>query len=155
MSEAIRAVPDASDVPGQDLVAQARRRLDDLRAQRVIAELTTPTEELATVELQVSDELSLQAAIKEHGKLGQRVHAIYTPLGIVIVKRPTRAAYREYQASDNRYEGQDVLVHACLVHPDHTRYERIVDEYPAIQSQLAGAIALLAGIQLEITASKS
>lgn len=145
---------DVTDTPA-DPVKEARRRLDDLRAQRVIAELSTPAEELAEVELQITDEQALQSAIKEHGKLGQRVHAIYTPLGAVIVKRPSRAAYREYQAAEDRFEGQDVLVHACLVYPDHARYERIVNEYPAIQGQLAGAIALLAGIALEVTASKS
>ena len=147
--------PDALTAMAADPVKEARRRLDDLRAQRVIAELSTPAEDLAAVELELSDEQALQRAIKEHGKLGLRVHAIYTPLGAVIVKRPTRAAYREYQSADDRYEGQDVLVHACLVYPDHARYEKIVDDYPAIQSQLAGAVALLAGIQLETTASKS
>lgn len=137
-----------------DPVKEARRQLDELRAQRTIAELKSPQAELAEAKLALTDEQELQKAIKEHGKLGDRVHAIYTPLGAVIVKRPTRAAYREYQAADDRFEGQDVLVHACLVHPDHAGYEKIVDEYPAIQGQLAGAIALLAGIQLETTATK-
>lgn len=138
-----------------DPVKEAQRRLDDLRAQRVIADLETPSEELADLELRLAGEAALQQAIKEHGKLGQRVHAVHTPLGDVIVKRPSRTVYREYQASEDRFEGQDVLVHACLVYPDAAAYERIVNDYPAIQGLLAGAIALLAGIQLETTASKS
>lgn len=152
MSVVAAATPNTPE--SVDPIKEARRKLDDLRAQRTIAELSTPQEDLAAVELELANELALQSAIKAHGKLGQRVHAIYPPLGIVIVKSPSRAAYREYQGADNKLEGQDVLVHACLVHPDHAAYERIVDAYPAIQGQLAGAIALLAGIQLETTASK-
>lgn len=148
----VRAVHNGSSAP--DPVKEAQRKLDDLRAQRVIAELPQPAEELAELELRIVGETELQKAIKEHGKLGQRVHAIRTPLGDIIVKRPTRAAYREYQSSEDRFEGQDVLVHACLVYPDHAAYERIVDQYPAVQGILAGAIALLAGHAMEVAASK-
>lgn len=156
-SEAVAVIEQARPANGSaplDPVKEAQRKLDDLRAQRVIAELPKPSEELAELELRIVGEVELQKAVKEHGKLGQRVHAVRTPLGDVIVKRPTRAAYREYQTSENKFEGQDVLVHACLVYPDHETYERIVDEYPAVQGILAGAIALLAGHAMEVAASK-
>lgn len=148
------AVDETQAAMPADPAKEARRMLDELRAQRTIAELGTPEDEIADAKRELADEQALQKAIKEHGKVGMRIHGIYTPLGIVIVKRPSRAAYREYQTSDDRFEAQDVLVHACLVHPDHAGYERILDEYPAIQGQLAGAIALLAGHHLATTATK-
>lgn len=146
--------PAVDEQPGP--VALARKRLDDLRADRLIADVQSKiAEELGDVEREIADELALQMAIKAHGKIMRDIQAVYTPLGVVIVRRPRRALYREYQVAEDKLAGQDVLIHGCLVHPDAGTYNTITDEYPAVPEVLAGGIALLAGHGFNVAAAKS
>lgn len=135
------------------MTSDLQKKLDDLRAQRLIDEVADENPD-AKLQQQIDDEIALQAAAKQHGKVGRGVHAVYTPIGAVIVRKPTRLQYRDFQANENRSEAVDVLVHACLVHPDHKTYESIISEFPGIEMSLSGAISLLAGVSFENSAGK-
>lgn len=92
----------------------------------------------------------IQAAEDEHGEI--RVHN--TPLGAVVVKKPHHLVFQKFSrkaASSKGMKDQDIwaLVRSCVVYPDITKVEDIVEEYPGVTAILATKIIELGNGEAE------
>jgi len=136
-----------------------RAELETVRAERLVDEAKSAPSAIAALQQEIEDEKALRDACRKYGRIGVGVHAIYTEIGIVIVRRPTLAEFRMYQTTEGtaetKLEAMDSLVQSCIVHPGLVEFRKIEAAYPMIVSQLAGACSLLAGAALAITSKKS
>lgn len=90
-------------------------------------------------------EAELDALKAKHGR---QLQLITTPEGEVVVRAPDRATWRMFKSmvsDDSKRElAAERLLHACLVHPDKVTLERMLDDAPALEDVLAGAVLELA-----------
>lgn len=156
-NEDLSSADSVAEVLSDDDLQELRTRLEAARKAREQTNAALVPNKRAELTRDLRDEEALHAAIKQHGAIGKRIHAVYTDDGIVIVKAPKLSDFRLFQAAppESRAEAMDTFVHSCLVYPTPLEYSRIEEKYPMIMSQLAGAASLLAGAELKHTASKS
>lgn len=138
-------------------LAQLRAQRTELRASRenrnAVAELQAQVEQ---EELALRNEQALAEAEEQHGPLGDKIAAVYTRMGVVIVKRPVSMVFKRFQeAGKTKHEDFDRLVRPCLVYPTKAEFDRIVEEQPATLIRCADAVAVLAGVQTDDNAGKS
>lgn len=111
-----------------------RFEADDL--QREIEREQRAAEEVAKLE-------EIEA---EHGRHGDRIWAVQTDFGMIVVKRPTPAKYQAFvDKGKTSQAAQESLVRDFLVYPDKARFNQLVKEIPAIISRCADALIYLAG----------
>jgi len=92
----------------------------------------------------------IQAVEDEYGEI--RVHN--TPLGAVVVRKPHHLVFQKFSrnaASSKGMKDQDIwaLVRSCVVYPDITKVEDIVEEYPGVTAILATKIIELGNGEAE------
>lgn len=148
---------DTSDSP-EDLerlaAAKAERsRIASARLEREKAR--SVSEQLAAEERGLKDDQAIEKAECEHGPLGQKIRAVKSGLGVVIVKRPHHVTYRRFQDA-GKVNTQELfkLVTPSLVHPDLATFERYCEEEPALLLRVGNNIAALAGVKTEEAAGK-
>jgi hypothetical protein len=129
-------------------------QLEDLEAQLLALQTETPEQEETRKRREVADKQALIKAIKEVGPVGKKIHGVYTPDGIVIVRKPAAAVWRTAHALPTAHERNDQVVYACLVHPSADQYRQLEQEYPQLPANLYAACSLLAGLMQESTAAK-
>jgi len=129
-------------------VRTKRAALADARA-RAQAEREVH-ETLEREERALGDAEALAAAEAKYGPEGQRIRAVETPMGVIIVRRAGQASFRRFMDSPKAsVDEAERLVRPCIVHPSRAEFEAIMDEYPALWIRLAGAVSKLAGHRAE------
>jgi hypothetical protein len=112
--------------------------------------------EVEAEERGVSDARAVASAEEEHGAQGVQIAAITTRLGVVIVKRPTASLFRRFQDQGKTdHAALDKLVRPCLVHPDKSAFDALLDELPATLVLLADAVVELAGARAREVSGKA
>jgi len=137
-------IPTADDSTARKLaeVRAKRAAIDDARARAEVERETSDA--LEREERALADAEALAAAEAQYGR--NKIRAVETPLGSIILKRSGNAAYRRFMdASKATTDEAERLVKPCVVYPSRAEFERILDEYPALWVRLAGALTKLAG----------
>lgn len=139
----------ASDTAAEDDDLQRRLRVANERKSRFdeARQAASLARRVAEAEREASDLEILEGLIEKHGELGDRLEALHTSEGMVVVKRPNSLHFRRFQELGNaKLADVEKLVRASLVHPDATRFDAIVDALPATLIQAADLVAKLAGV---------
>jgi hypothetical protein len=138
---------DAVDTGAEDLQQRLRRaeerkaKFDEARQSAALARRVAEAEREAA-DLEVLEEL-----ISKHGEIGDRIEALHTSEGMVVVKRPNSLHFRRFQElSSAKLADVEKLVRASLVHPDPVKFDAIVESLPATLIQAADMVAKLAGV---------
>jgi hypothetical protein len=148
----------------QDARALLEQRIQKARAERARLEAEAHDRaELARLEAEAEREeraprelAALEAAEREHGPRGRKIQVVETDLGIVIVKRPHSALFRRFSDKGSMKTADlDQLVRPCVVYPDSSTLDRILDELPATLLRLANSVSELAGFRAEEVQGKS
>lgn len=136
------ATPEDEDLQRRLRVANERKaRFEEARQSSALAR------KVAEAEREAADLEVLEGLIEKHGELGDRLEALHTSEGMVVVKRPNSLHFRRFQELGNaKLADVEKLVRASLVHPDATRFDAIVDALPATLIQAADLVAKLAGV---------
>jgi hypothetical protein len=132
------------------------QRLAAIKAERAsLAKAREARESAAAVLAEVEREaMALEAdkamAEAEEKYGASKIAAVHTDLGVVIVKRPHAALFKRFQDSgEATYLEFEKLVRPCVVYPDTTKLDRILDELPATMARLGSAVAILAGVRMK------
>jgi adenylate kinase len=135
------------------LRAEAKALVD---AREVKAAAAADDRELAQAEQDLADEQALTDAIAKYGALGDKIQAVKTDAGLVIVKKPNHVAFRRFQDDTTKSMASvEVLVRPCVVYPTGARLDQMLEDRPAILSPgLSDAVCLLAGIETKRLAGK-
>lgn len=138
----------------EERLKAAKAAREALRVEREAkAEAARLEREADAEERALADETALDAAEREHGE--GRVAGVETAMGLVIVKRPHSALYRRFvDAQKATVTEFEKLVLPNVVYPSKERVESILEEQPAVLSELASAVCRLAGAKLEIQSGK-
>jgi alpha-ketoglutarate-dependent taurine dioxygenase len=144
-TEEVRAsesTPEDDDLQRRLRVANERKaRFEEARQSSALAR------KVAEAEREAADLEVLEGLIEKHGELGDRIEALHTSEGMVVVKRPNSLHFRRFQELGNaKLADVEKLVRASLVYPDATRFDAIVDALPATLIQAADLVAKLAGV---------
>lgn len=89
------------------------------------------------------DELKAQ-----HGDVVELSHAGRS----IIVKRPSRAVWRKFQAKARgpgplaQHDALEGLVRDCLVHPDPAGFDAMLEALPGLVATFGGELVELAGV---------
>jgi len=133
----------------------------DLEIEKLDAEILkltidTPEETEAKKRQAIKDKKALLDAIQKHGKIGEKIHSCDTGKGIVIVKKPSLATWREAQNSIDLEPSKkhDKVVFGSLVYPSADEYKQLEMEFPQLPSNLYALCSFLAGFGQETTLSK-
>ena len=138
-------------------------RLEQIRAERAQLarererrEEETDAQELLEMEERgLADDRAIAAAVEQHGPLGKKIAAVYTDLGIIILKRPHHVMWKRFQDTGLvTTEELEKLVRPCLVHPDRFTFERYCEEQAAILGRCANQVSALAGFRLKEVGAK-
>ena len=136
------------DLAVEDPKEALNRRIREARAKTsAFEEQATEREQLRELERRARFEENkardlpyIQAAEDEH----VNVRVVNTPLGAIVVKRPHHLAFQRFMkkaSSSKGFDDNDVwnLVKKCVVYPDVTRVDEIVEEYPGVTVRLGNA----------------
>lgn len=82
----------------------------------------------------------------EHGALGDGIGKVDTPMGMIVVKRPSQVVYKRLQSSKATPEDLERFARACLVYPTREQFNTIISEYPHMTTAAADEAAHLAGL---------
>lgn len=89
---------------------------------------------------------AIDAAEQAHGKQNTHIMVHDYGAGVVIVKRPHKAAWDKFADLDKPTQTDAIeLVKKCLVHPSKGDFDQLVSELPALPNMLAQKVMLLAG----------
>ena len=108
-----------------------QKELDTAREQRELEERVRHKENAAR------DLPHIREAEEKHGD----IRAINTPLGAIVLRKPNHLAFQKFTRwvnSGHQIDDDAIwrLVKPCIVYPDITRVEEIVEEYPATTVRL-------------------
>lgn len=146
-------------------------QLDEIRAKRAALAAARSSRDAAQQQsdivqkemLALKNDEAIEAAELAHGSLTAAVPliaAVYTRLGVVIIRRASHLHFRRFSDTPKNNDGfptvaaQEKLVFSSLVYPDKPTLEKWLEEQPATLIHLANAVALLAGGDKEATEGK-
>lgn len=76
----------------------------------------------------------------------------------VVVRRPTRAEYKRFRAlasdEDRRADAPEALLRNCVVWPDPTALEALLERYPAMGDTFAVELLKIAGSTKDTSSTK-
>jgi hypothetical protein len=136
-----------------------RARLTEDRERRTAAR--TEAAELARLKREIADEEAILKAEADHGPTGTEIAVVPSACGqgIVILKRPTHASYR--QMIDAVGAGKMALsainerfVFQCLAYPERGAFESILKSESGMLERAANAAAKLGGLVVEELSGK-
>jgi hypothetical protein len=119
-------------------------------------------DEVARVQREIADEQAILKAETDHGPVGSEIQVVQSARGqgVVIVKRPSHASYR--QMIDAVANGKTALsainerfAFQCLVYPERSEFERILKTESGMLERVASAAAVLGGLVVEQQGGKS
>lgn len=139
------------------------QRLTEIRAARaaLAAEKSkrdadrSVADQLAAEELALKDEQAIACAESEQGPVGKKIATIATDMGVIILKRSHPLLFKKFQDTGSlRHADLDKLVRPCVVYPDASKFDGIIDELPATMLRCANAVSMLAGVRVEEVSGK-
>lgn len=131
----------------------ARNEVEKARAEREAERRLL--EQVEEAELAARDAKAIEEAEIVHGPIGKKIAATYTPLGVIIVKRPHTALFRRFQdAKEINHKEATKLVRPSVVYPSLDLFDQWMEEVPAALFSLAKQCAQLSGAALEEAAGK-
>lgn len=149
----------SGDQQKTDKAAERRARL--AAAQAVISErLETLTEreadeEVAKAELEAKNTKVIAELELKHGPVDVEWRAVFTPEGVIAVKRAHPAFYKRFSEIEKpKTSDLEQLVNPALIHPERDRFDYLVEKFPHSLVQCANAICWLAGVRKELEAKK-
>jgi 5'-3' exonuclease len=113
------------------------------------------TFETAQLEQAIADEEALAKLIAEHGPLGQKIEAIHTDMGLIVVTRPHTLKFRRFQ-DRGKFDTDEIsqLIRPCVIYPALPRFDAILEELPASLARVGSAVIALAGHRSESLGKK-
>lgn len=135
-------------------VEDLKARLEAAKARRAAAEssaLAARAEsdlllEVETAEREAKDAEAIATAEAKHGRQGKKIAVILTDMGAVIVKRPHHVAYKAFtDLEEIKSADLDKLIRPCVVYPDASALDKILEELPGTLNRCADAVCYLAG----------
>jgi hypothetical protein len=146
-----------------DEIKELEERLAKARADRAAVDakrgerskLEELRKKVADEERAARDEAAIAAMEEKHGPLGEKIRAVYTACGVVIVKRPHHVLFKRYQDSKGKAADVQQLIYPCIVHPTTDELDKIIEEQPAELIAIGNAVCTLAGVRNEEVSGKS
>lgn len=128
----------AAEAEAEKLKAEARER----------AEVAALQARLEAANNAKRDAPAIAKAEEEHGPIGRGIAVVEFPLGAVIVKKPTGAAWKAFftstkSLSDLTLDASEALVRRCRVYPDDAALSAIFDDSPSASVKLTSEIIAL------------
>lgn len=135
-------------------LAAARERKRAAEAKRQATQAAADAlAKVETEEREALDEEAIANAEAEHG--ANKIGIVRTDLGAVIVKRPHPAHYKRFRDRESaKTQDLEKLVRPCVVYPDATRFDAMLDEQPAILDRVANQVVELAGFRAREVSGK-
>jgi len=130
----------------------AKKRKEEARAKREALESKGEYERRVLAEEQAAkDEEALLDAESQIG--ASKIATVDTPLGTIIIKRPNPLHFKRFQDKESvKTKDLEQLVRPCVVYPNGSRFDQILEELPATLTRCADRVATLAGVRVrEIT----
>lgn len=125
------------------------------RARAKKREAAFLAEQIAEAEREFTDAKAVACAEDEIGPIGKKIETVQTTLGVVIVKQANPVLYKKYMDQGSlKIKDLDQMVRPCVVYPSDDKFDRILDEQPAVLVLCADAVARLAGIRVEAIQGK-
>ncbi len=142
----------SADLESRREAARERIRAAE-RKRSEIAEAAATLDEVESLERNAADEEAIAEAEAEHGL--KRIAIIRTDFGCVIVKRPNPLIYKRLRdRGEAKTQDLEKLVRSCLVYPDGSALDRLLDEVPATLDRAANAVVELAGFRAKEVSGK-
>lgn len=142
----------SSDLKARLAAAKAARAALAARATET-AEADELAAEVAAEERALKEETALQQLVEQHG--AAKLAKVDTPMGAVILLRPTAAAFNRFQEYETfKVEHAKQLVLPCVKYPTIPEFEEILREQPGTLIVCATAINHLAGVRKEQLSGK-
>lgn len=136
--------------PNERLKKARERKAQAEAAREKLAEAQASELEVKRAEVEAEDAEAVLAAEQEHGAQGDKIGVINTPLGCVIVKRPSEIRFKQFQDNDKTDSStMDQLIYSCLVYPNPAQLGHLFSEYPAKRVAVANVAVYLAGARKE------
>jgi hypothetical protein len=128
-------------------LAAARAKRDELEAKRAERDATrAKLAEVEKAEREAKEAEVLDRLECEHGPVNEKIRPVYTPGGLIVVKRAQSILVRRYMDHGKAdSESWDKLVRPCVLYPEKAEFNRIVEDYPASLQKCADAVCWLAG----------
>ena len=138
----------------EDRLTAARERRRAAEAER--ESLVEQHALVAQVEAEERAALDAEAIAKAELDFGAtKIGIVKTDLGCVIVKRPNPVLYKRFRDKESaKTQDLESLVRPCLVHPDATRFDAILEEQPATLDRVADRVVYLAGFRAKEVSGK-
>lgn len=138
----------------QRLAAARERKRAAEAAQHATAAEAQLVAEVETAEREAADAEAIAKATAEHG--AGKIAIVETDLGVVIVKRPNPVLYKRFRDKESAKTADlEQLVRPCLVHPDPSRWDAMLEEQPATLDRVADRVVFLAGFRGKELSGKS
>jgi hypothetical protein len=111
--------------------------------------------EVEEAELKARNAEAVEAAELAHGEIGKKIALTYTPLGVIIVKRPHTALFRRFQDSKEASTEEALkLVRPSVVYPDRATFDEWIDKVPGVLFSLTKQCSHLSGYSASEAAGK-
>ena len=141
-------------------LAAFERRTTEVAARRTPSALDEKRAAVAAAKRKAEDAEQIEQLEKRYGKLGERLASASTPLGMLVVQKPMRQAFKEFTDAIHpvkgvSFEDSRLFVERCLVFPDRAKFLEIVNEFPGAVVPLANALQKLGGAVESDVAGKS
>ena len=129
-----------------DRLAMLREQTDKLAKKRAAVEAK---------ERAILDDEKLAELAAQHGEVGKKIGVVQTDGGMIVDKKPNHLVYRKFQDSPGaKTEDAMKIAYQCLLYPDATHLDKLLEEYPAKLNAMVFTISRLAGFSAEEIAGK-
>lgn len=150
-----------SEEPKESELAERRRkaqaRLDELQQAREEREARRrEQEQVERLEREARDEEAVARVEDEHGPIDDvELGRIDTDRGVVIVRKPKAIHMQRYRdTGEAKTADLEKLVRVCLVYPDKSAFDSMVEELPALLDRVANKVVILGGFRLKEVSGK-
>jgi hypothetical protein len=125
-----------------------RDALEKQRAERL--ERTRLEDEIEAEALKLKNDQALECLESEHGALGKKIAAVYSPSGVIVVRKPNGILFRKWQ-DEAKTTAASLLafVRPCVVYPDKALFDEWIEEHPGLLPFLGDSVCILAGARAE------
>lgn len=145
--EALKASGPAMAPSDSDQLAALKIKRRELEAAREARESAlSPADAIAQEQQAIADEEAIAEAEAKYGPVKKKIYVVSTPGGTVIVKQCHHVLFKKFQDTEEKdVQALERLVRPCLVYPSADRFDRMLEEQPAILIKVADAVTWLAG----------
>lgn len=130
-------------------------RIEAIQARRAELHRERDAARAIADEEREADELEALYKLEvEHGS--DRIAVVETAMGRIVFRRPTSLEFRRWQdGSKHDSSALEQLVRPCVLYPAKTRFDAVLEEYPAVLVLAGDAVSYLAVGAAKAHAEKS